>query len=603
MMRLPPAPFLAAASVLLIIIAVLASYAFKDVQSSIGLAPISFEKITLILLSFTLMGVVLLYGLRLSDKEQLETEISNIKFDLEKEKLFTQVAFDVVLDGVFVTNEEGDILMINPTAEQIFGHRAEEIVGTGVNTLLCDNTKKDAANLLTNYLSAQNGDGAISRRELFGCRGDGTKFPLQMSVSQGVLNGETVYISAVQDVEHQKRVEMDLRAAKTFSEQANKAKSEFVSSISHELRTPLNAVVGSAQLLSLCENNGSKSQKYINDINTASGHLLDLISSILDFSEIESGRTNLRIDSHFLEPLINECVSVVEPQAKAAGIEVSLDCENLSVVADALKLKQVLINLLSNAVKYNKENGKIVVEAKEFGDGVISIRVADTGSGISDYDLKQIFEPFSRLGRELGSIEGTGLGLALTKKLVEQMGGWLEAESTVGEGSEFTVRLHGKSTTQQPTMLRVVTQQPEKMKPQKLASLSGTKVLVVEDNLLNQAVLKNYLEHLECTVILAANGKEAVPLFQKNNFDVIFTDINMPEMNGMELIIHIRKFESTNDLKRTPIFVVTANANLSEKQKFLSSGADEYFAKPIKLIEIQEGMAKYFCISELQAMS
>ena len=266
---------------------------------------------------------------------------------------------------------------------------------------------------------------------------------------RGFLRG---YAKLTRDLTEHKRMDqilqantVELQRAKNAAEKASQAKSEFLSSMSHELRTPLNAILGFAQLLEAGTPPPTPSQlKRLNEILKAGWHLLELINEILDLSLIEAGKLLLTQEPIDLTAVIAECQAMVETQAQQYNIRMTFPAFDvpLPVQADRTRLKQVLLNLLSNAIKYNRIDGTVDVTCTQQGPDCLRISVRDTGEGLSAEDLAQLFQPFNRLGRESAAVEGTGIGLVLTKRLVELMGGRIGAESTVGVGSEFWIELH-----------------------------------------------------------------------------------------------------------------------------------------------------------------
>jgi signal transduction histidine kinase len=240
----------------------------------------------------------------------------------------------------------------------------------------------------------------------------------------------------------------DLLAAKQEAERASRAKSEFLSRMSHELRTPMNAILGFAQLLNIDAHLNEEQSASVKEILLAGDHLLNLINEVLDLARVESGKVAADICEVSPRELIQDAVLVVRPMADDRGISVSVDIDkgqDCRIMTQSTNLKVILINLLSNAVKYNRDGGRVDVACTRLDDRFIRIDVSDTGSGLSEQDIAGLFEPFNRLGREFSSIEGSGIGLTITRQLVHLLGGRLNVESTVGQGSTFSVEIPART--------------------------------------------------------------------------------------------------------------------------------------------------------------
>ena len=406
-------------------------------------------------------------------------------------------------------------------------------------------------------------------------------------------------ITIHEDITDRKNAEIALIEAKDQAEQANQAKSDFLSSMSHELRTPLNAILGFSQLFAYDRDLSEQHQANATEINRAGKHLMSLIDQILDLSRIEAGESELSLAPVSLTAVLNDSVSWVMPLAREREIKMEYDpvmFANMDVVADSIRLKQVFLNLLTNAVKYNVQGGEVRVVGDIPTEGCLRIGIKDTGQGFSDEKLKELFQPFNRLGAEFSGVDGSGIGLVITRQLVDLMKGTLEIESEPGKGSTFwiSIELASESLPDEVVDLEVAT----------LPDITNTnwaspKLLVVEDNLINQELMAAQLEMLGYKADYAENGVLAFDLWQKGEYDLLLTDIRMPEMNGYELAEKVRSKESSGD-QRLPIIAITANALAPDVEKCFAVGMDDVIAKPVELEDLHEALEKWISVSTIK---
>ena len=380
---------------------------------------------------------------------------------------------------------------------------------------------------------------------------------------------------------------VELQSATTVAETANLAKSVFLSNMSHELRTPLNAILGFAQLLEVGKPSPTPDQMArLNQILKAGWYLLDMISEILDLALIESGKSALSLEPVSLVKILRDCQAMFVPQAEEFHIHLNflpLD-STWFVHADQTKLKQVISNLLSNAIKYNREQGTVEVQCSENTPGRLRISVKDSGAGLSAEKLAQLFQPFNRLGQEVGVKEGTGIGLAVSKKLVEIMGGTIGVESTVGVGSEFWIELDLDIASQPAAVIKL----PEEFVSQHKGHAARYTLLYVEDNPANLMLVEQIIEERpHIRMISARDGSRGIALAQEQLPDIILMDINLPGISGIEAMIHLRNDPAT---KHIPIIALSANAMLCDIEQGLEAGFFRYLTKPIKINEFTEAL-------------
>jgi len=408
------------------------------------------------------------------------------------------------------------------------------------------------------------------------------------------------------NIDERKQAESALIEAKEAAEKANQAKSEFLSSMSHELRTPLNAILGLAQLYEYDNNLQPKHKLNAKEIYKAGEHLLSLINDVLDLAKIEAGHIDLSMERVALRKVLDDCIILTQPLLLSRGILLELDaqqCNDLYVFVDYTRLKQVMLNLMSNAVKYNRQNGKIMINCATGSENSIRISVTDTGQGLTEDKVARLFQPFSRLGAEFSEVEGTGIGLMITKQLVEMMGGNIGVESVPGKGSRFWVELKIASHQQPEDTQEKINTAPESASLSNISrkNIETNRILIAEDNKANQEVLRQQLDILGYQADIASNGQQAWEWWQSNKYDLLLTDIHMPEMNGLQLTDSIRKAE-TSSYDHTPIIVISANAMDGEAQRCMEAGMDGFIAKPINLNDLQRTLEKWLPKDESESL-
>ncbi len=391
------------------------------------------------------------------------------------------------------------------------------------------------------------------------------------------------------------RMEADVREktllkTKEDAERANQAKSEFLSHMSHELRTPLNAIIGFTQLLEYDNQLNERQRQQIQEIAQAGSHLLSLVNRILDLSRIEEGSLQLSIRPVSVNALLNECLSLTRSLAEKHLVTLSSALDRqYTVQADYTALKQVLLNLLSNAIKYNKAGGSVFIHCSMSADDSVRIHVRDTGIGLSLEQIEYIFEPFNRLDSASRKIEGTGIGLTITRDLVKHMHGKLGAEGKISRGSLFWVELPGSSTAlpEQPaTPFAPPASQPEPA--QQPMAENRLRILIAEDNPANQLLLANQIKLFGHDCDQANNGEQALELFKRHAYDLVLTDCNMPIMDGYQLSHAIRAINPG-----IPIIAITADAFPASEDRCASAGMNDRLVKPVQLYALKDIIAKW----------
>jgi signal transduction histidine kinase/AmiR/NasT family two-component response regulator len=451
--------------------------------------------------------------------------------------------------------------------------------------------------------------------ELTYIRKDGSRFPAVVSVT-ALRDARDVIIgylligtdnTARQLVEAERALldqalqdkNAELESAKFAAEKANLAKSDFLSSMSHELRTPLSAILGFAQLMESGSPPLTASQKRgIDQILKSGWYLLELINEILDLALIESGKLSLSLEPISLSEVLRECKDMIEPQARKRGISVAFPQFDVPyfVKADRTRVKQVFINLLSNAIKYNKALGTVVVQYATVIPGRIRVCVKDSGEGLSADKLAQLFQPFNRLGQEAGVEEGTGIGLVMTKRLIELMGGTIGAESAVGSGSVFWAELD--LTSERPAVRGALAP----LAPTDPLLHAGAKVrtlLYVEDNPANLMLVEDLIARRpDIRLLSALDGNSGVKIARESRPDLILMDINLPGISGIRALKILAEDPITVHI---PVIALSANAIPRDIEKGLKAGFFRYLTKPIKVKEFMETLDAALEYAEAQS--
>ena len=402
-----------------------------------------------------------------------------------------------------------------------------------------------------------------------------------------------------QDITERKRVEEALEEAHREAEFANKAKSDFLSSMSHELRTPMNAILGYAQLLlqNKKELLQDRQPKQVGQILKSGQHLLKLINDILDLAKIESGRVAMEFMKVETSEVIEECIGVISSLAERHNIEIKLSdfaAPDLVVTADRTRLNQAMLNLLSNAIKYNKPGGSIKVSSAPTADQKIRITVEDTGIGIPLERQAEIFEPFSRLGADQMGIEGTGIGLTITKQLIELMDGEIGFHSTFDEGSSFWIELPISKSIE-------LAEKPSNFNGQGLENVYGISaddqfvLLYIEDDSSNLHLMEEFIDNVPyLNLLTATSAEDGLDIARQQRPDIIIMDINLPGMSGIDAMAFLSNHKDTKEI---PVIALSAAAMPHDLQKGKEAGFFNYMTKPFDIEEVLKNINKALKIS------
>ena len=405
----------------------------------------------------------------------------------------------------------------------------------------------------------------------------------------------TVFVLSSTDrklMQQQKIANEKLAEAAKLANVANEAKTEFLSNMSHDIRTPINGIMGMTAI-ALKEDNPQKTIDCLKKIQGASNHLMSLINDILDMSRIERGKIEITNSNLNIIRIVEECVSIVYGEMDDRNLEINVNVDEVihsELFGDDLHLKQVLINIIGNAVKFTPDHGKIWIRIRETGHDSIKsffqIEIEDNGIGMKEEFIKDIFKPFSQeASTSRTKYQGTGLGMAITKNIIELMDGSIEVESEYQKGTKFTVYL--------PFLIN--SRYQERILEKQEKNISGISILLVDDNELNLDVAKELLEAEGAKVTTSWNGKEALDIFEREKegtFDVIIMDIMMPVMDGLEATRKIRQL-GKKDALHIPIIAMTANAFREDIQKSLDAGMNEHISKPVDIDTIMMVISKF----------
>ena len=504
-------------------------------------------------------------------------DISQIKLSEQKFSTAFQSNSAMMAISYF---DEGTYVDVNNEFSEVLGYPREELIGKS-NKLLGLFIDQDLHSELLDYV-----------RNNIPVR----KFEIRMrtksgGIKTGLLSADSIFIgdkrcllTVTMDISERKKAEEEILKARMEAEQANMAKSEFLSRMSHELRTPMNSILGFSQLLQMSDLTPGQN-KGVNHIMHSGKHLLDLINEVLDISRIESGRLSLSLEPVQLAGLIGDMTGTMAPLAR--DYRVKIIAENspddaLFVRADRQRLKQVLLNLITNAVKYNKQDGTVtiktkVLEQESSGLSYHRISVADTGTGIQPEDIGKLFKPFERIGAEKTAIEGSGLGLAVVKKLMDAMGGKVGVESTRGIGTTFWIDLPTAESQFDKLDKSGILKEPL-MATEKMSG----KVLYIEDNLSNIELVDQILssQRPDIRLLFDTHGNNALPLAIEHRPNLILLDLNLPDIHGNEVFAMLQENELTKDI---PVVVISADAMPHQLEKLLLAGVKDYLTKPLDI--------------------
>jgi PAS domain S-box-containing protein len=483
-------------------------------------------------------------------------------------------------DLIRLYDAEGTIRYASPSCRALLGYEPHELIGRA-GAGLQHPEERAGGDERRRKILASRGDSTVVYRNR---RKDGTYVWLEATVRalHDEESGELVgFQETARDISERKQAEAIIARAKEEAEQANNAKSEFLSRMSHELRTPLHAILGFGSLLERQDLRPEQRDQLV-QIMKGGRHLLDLIDEVLDLSRIERGELSLSLEPVHAGQVVQETLEMIAPLAAAHSVTVRApiaESAGVHLLADRQRLKQVLLNLVSNAIKYNREGGEVSLAYAPIGFASVRIDVADTGTGIAAGDIERTFDPFERLGAEASEVEGTGLGLALSKRLVEAMDGEIGVQSELGKGTRFWVEFALAAAPD-------AGQSPSGGDgPKRRAPVHGPArtVLYIEDNPSNVKLAEAILtERPEVTLIATSQGGLALELAREHQPALVLLDLNLPDVSGEEVLRRIRADSRMADI---PVVMVSADATTGQVERLLAKGADDYLTKPFGVDE------------------
>lgn len=523
--------------------------------------------------------------------------------DITERKRFEQQlqmfvkAVDSAYDSAAIVDLQGNVIYANSATDWMFGYDVGALVGQNAAIFYPEDSQVPIQWLIQQAIRPRHNPSNLFNPggwsgEVICQRRSKERFPALVSVSPILSENSTPTAVSIicRDITSQKAIQAELAAKNLELERASKLKSRFLANMSHELRTPLTSILGFSSLLEqqIFGEVNSKQLQYIQRIHHSGEHLLNLINDVLDLSKVEAGKVKLDVEPISIPEVCEATLSLVGEQARSRNQEilVSIQPDLPLLVADELRVRQMLLNLLSNAIKFSPEGGHIGLEAKTQA-GYLHLVVWDEGIGIPEDQQTLLFQPFQQLDSNGKQHEGTGLGLALTRQLAELHGGTVECQSKAGEGSQFTISLP-LNLHQHPT--DEISQLSSHKNSGNGSAKSSSSLLLVEDHQYNAMLLRDVLQYWGYEVHHVGDGQEALDWLQDNHPDLILMDIQLPGLDGLELT---RQIKANPDWQSIPVVATTALAMMGDRERCLEAGVEDYLSKPVNCDRLAAVLKKY----------
>ncbi|MDU2065518.1 MAG: PAS domain S-box protein [Sporomusaceae bacterium] len=533
-------------------------------------------------------------------------EMKEAEQDLRESEEKYRLLFSKEKDAIMLFDVAKDhFIDVNEAAVQLYGYTREELLQMCARDIYANLDGGSQELHLVNQCLMAVAPEQDSEQTAFHWhkKKDGTVFPVEIAAAPFTWKGRNMVCEIIRDISGQYKVEAELRRAKATAEQSNRMKSDFLAMVSHEIRTPMSGVLGMLDLLLKTKLNDTQ-KRMAEAAHLSAENLLVIINDVLDFSKIEADKITFSSLSFSLTNLLQDTLEMIRPMAMLKGLTFEYSCEDLAAhyfKGDPIRIKQILLNLLGNALKFT-ERGTIRLSVKQqeisCENVCLLFTVEDTGIGIADKDVQDLFQPFTQ--KESTSsrrYSGTGLGLAISKRLVELMNGKIGVTSQFGKGSAFWFTLClpiALEEEPETTEAVLVAERPEEKASNDFACVRSNdyRILVAEDNPINQEIVLHYLETLQLEATAVNNGKECLELWRAGDYDLILLDCQMPEMDGFETARQIRRAEETQQ-NAIPIIAMTAYAMEGDRQICLAAGMDDYISKPLTAKQLEQILRRW----------